>query len=220
MRWGRPEEMIQQQHQSTAHSPCAGSFVSSQEEVRKNQSRVWIRTLVPAASWPWASYLASLSLFFRKAGTCHSCLTEASGGQDGTAHTALPIPWDTVHTHGSGPFTVAITIHTRCGWNLEVSQEQPALVTPLPGSDVVRALSAASSPPSGPLPLPSHRPQPGCPAEALSACTRKKCERESRSVVLTLCDPMDCSLPGSPAHGISQARTLEWVAVSSSRGAS
>ena len=30
----------------------------------------------------------------------------------------------------------------------------------------------------------------------------------------TLCDPMDCSLPGSSIHGILQARTLEWVAIS------
>ena len=28
---------------------------------------------------------------------------------------------------------------------------------------------------------------------------------------LTLCDPMDCSLPGSSVHGILQARILEWV---------
>ena len=28
----------------------------------------------------------------------------------------------------------------------------------------------------------------------------------------TLCDPMDCSLPGSSVHGILQARVLEWVA--------
>ena len=32
----------------------------------------------------------------------------------------------------------------------------------------------------------------------------------------TLCDPMDCSLPGSSVHGIFQARVLEWVAISSS----
>ena len=31
---------------------------------------------------------------------------------------------------------------------------------------------------------------------------------------LTLCDPMDCSLPGSSVHGILQVRILEWVAVS------
>ena len=30
----------------------------------------------------------------------------------------------------------------------------------------------------------------------------------------TLRDPMDCSLPGSSVHGILQARTLEWVAIS------
>ena len=37
---------------------------------------------------------------------------------------------------------------------------------------------------------------------------------------LTLCDPMDCSLPGSPVHGIFQATILEYVAISSSRGSS
>ena len=30
----------------------------------------------------------------------------------------------------------------------------------------------------------------------------------------TLCNPMDCSLPGSTIHGIFQARILEWVAIS------
>ena len=34
---------------------------------------------------------------------------------------------------------------------------------------------------------------------------------------LTLCDPMDCKLPGSSVHGISQARILELVAISFSR---
>ena len=33
-----------------------------------------------------------------------------------------------------------------------------------------------------------------------------------------LCDPMDCSPPGSSVHGILQARILEWVAISFSRG--
>ena len=37
---------------------------------------------------------------------------------------------------------------------------------------------------------------------------------------LTLCDPVDCYLPGSSVHGISQKRTLEWIAVSYSRGLS
>ena len=33
----------------------------------------------------------------------------------------------------------------------------------------------------------------------------------------TLCDPMDCSLPGSSVCGIFQARMLEWVAIFSPR---
>ena len=36
----------------------------------------------------------------------------------------------------------------------------------------------------------------------------------------TLCDPMDCSPPGSSVHGIFQARILEWVAMPFSRGLS
>ena len=36
----------------------------------------------------------------------------------------------------------------------------------------------------------------------------------------TLCDPMDCSLPGSSVHLISQVRVLEWTAISFSRGSS
>ena len=37
---------------------------------------------------------------------------------------------------------------------------------------------------------------------------------------LTLCDPMDCSPPGSSVHGILQAIILEWVAMPSSRESS
>ena len=36
----------------------------------------------------------------------------------------------------------------------------------------------------------------------------------------TLCDPVDSSLPGSSVHEILQARILEWVAISFSRGSS
>ena len=37
---------------------------------------------------------------------------------------------------------------------------------------------------------------------------------------LILCNPMDCSPPGSSVHGILQARILQWVVMSSSRGCS
>ena len=36
----------------------------------------------------------------------------------------------------------------------------------------------------------------------------------------TLCDPLDCSPPGSSVHELFQARVLEWVAISFSRGSS
>ena len=48
-------------------------------------------------------------------------------------------------------------------------------------------------------------------------CENQKQVTQSRP---TLCDPMDCSLPGSSVHGILQARILEWVAFPFSRGSS
>ena len=47
-----------------------------------------------------------------------------------------------------------------------------------------------------------------------------KKEREITQSWPTLCDPMDCRLPGSSVHGIFQARVLEWVAISFYRGSS
>ena len=43
---------------------------------------------------------------------------------------------------------------------------------------------------------------------------------QSLSQCLTLCNPMDCSPPGSSVHGISRARILKWVAISFSRESS
>ena len=45
-------------------------------------------------------------------------------------------------------------------------------------------------------------------------------ESEVTQLCLTLCDPMDCSLPGSSIYGIFQARILEWVSISFSSGSS
>ena len=47
-----------------------------------------------------------------------------------------------------------------------------------------------------------------------------KSENEVTQWCLTLCNPMDCSPPGSSVSGIFQARVLEWVAISFSRGTS
>ena len=48
----------------------------------------------------------------------------------------------------------------------------------------------------------------------------KESEREVAQLCPTLCDPMDCSLSGSSVHGILQARILERVVISFSRGSS
>ena len=54
------------------------------------------------------------------------------------------------------------------------------------------------------------------PHSSLSQCVAPwlTFENEVSQSCPTLCDPMDCSLPGSSVHGIFQARTLEWVAIS------
>ena len=38
-------------------------------------------------------------------------------------------------------------------------------------------------------------------------------ESEVSQLFPTLCDPMDCNLPGSSVHGLFQARVLEWVVI-------
>ena len=51
----------------------------------------------------------------------------------------------------------------------------------------------------------------------LFQCMKVKGESEITQSCTTLCDPMDCSLPGSSIHGIFQARVLGWVAIAFSR---
>ena len=46
---------------------------------------------------------------------------------------------------------------------------------------------------------------------------RVKSESEFAQSCPTLCDPLDCSLPGSFVHGTFQVRVLEWVAIAFSR---
>ena len=47
----------------------------------------------------------------------------------------------------------------------------------------------------------------------LLQCMKVKSQSEFTQSCPTLSDPMDCSLPGSSAHGIFQARVLEWGAI-------
>ena len=55
--------------------------------------------------------------------------------------------------------------------------------------------------------------------EETSSLAQFICARSLQSCP-TLCNPMDCSLPGSSVHGILQVRILEWIVMSSSRGSS
>ena len=55
----------------------------------------------------------------------------------------------------------------------------------------------------------------GC--HCLLQCMKVKSESEVAQLCLILCDPMDCSLPGSSIHEIFQARVLEWGAIAFSK---
>ena len=82
-----------------------------------------------------------------------------------------------------------------------------------------------------PCPPPGDLPDPGIelgspalhadslPAELPGKACVCLCVKSLQSCP-TLCNPMDYRWPGSPAHAILQARILEWVAISSSRGSS
>ena len=56
------------------------------------------------------------------------------------------------------------------------------------------------------------------PASAFTKCDLNQWTSEVAQSCLTLCDPMGCSLAGSSICGIFQARVLEWVAISFSKG--
>ena len=64
-----------------------------------------------------------------------------------------------------------------------------------------------------PLPWDSPGKNTGVGCHFLLQCMKVKGESEVAQPCLTLCDPMDCSLPGSSIHGIFQARVLEWGAI-------
>ena len=64
-----------------------------------------------------------------------------------------------------------------------------------------------------PRPWDSPGKSTGVGCHFLLQCMKVKSEREVAQSCPTLSDPMDCSLPGSSAHGICQARALEWGAI-------
>ena len=90
--------------------------------------------------------------------------------------------------------------------------------------------SELPGPPPGNLPNPGIKPRsPTLQADSLPSEPPgkpfhfpkvNKVESKVAQSCPTLCDPMDCSPPGSSIHGILQARVLEWVAISFSRESS
>ena len=66
----------------------------------------------------------------------------------------------------------------------------------------------------------AHRPHENRLLDAFGCWPASCCCCSADKWCLTLCNPMDWSLSGSSVHGISQARILEWVAISFSRGSS
>ena len=60
----------------------------------------------------------------------------------------------------------------------------------------------------------------GAGCHFLLQCTKVKSQSEATQSCPTLCDPTDCSPPGSSVHGIFQARVLEWGAIAFSDVAS
>ena len=121
-----------------------------------------------------------------------------------------------------------------------VAQLYPTVCSPmdcsLPGSSVHGILQArmlgwvAIFPSPGDLPHPGIKPRsPPLQADAVSSFynliylgSLSIFESESicHSACVTLCDPMDCSPPGSSVYGILQASILDWVAIPFSRGSS
>ena len=95
-----------------------------------------------------------------------------------------------------------------------------------PGSPALRADSFTTEPPGKPCVIednsnlwPESKQALLIGRERGSTLVISMCAK-SRQLCPTLCNPMDCSLPGSSVHGVLQARILECVAISFSRGSS
>ena len=104
---------------------------------------------------------------------------------------------------------------------------QPFPFTPIsPGLSYTRT-PARHLPHTHPLCSPLHHSLPST-GQLLSptlnptstGCSLDLCARSVAKLHLTVFNPTDCSLPGSSVLGISQARVLEWVVMSFSRGSS
>ena len=135
----------------------------------------------------------------------HTAKIRADAGEDGTQHLfvaavtlmglASHVPRSRMHRQGQGvksetQGTESELHKTLCVTVQEVSPQQSPLLKGWAGYQ--RYLTAPATP----------NWEPDCCCCCLVAQSR-----------LTLCDPVDCSPPGSSVHGIPQARIQEWVAI-------
>ena len=88
-----------------------------------------------------------------------------------------------------------------------------------PGSPALQADALPSQPPGKPIWTKTNFSSPPSP-QGYFGRMKVKVDVLVASWCPTLCDPKNCSPPGSSVHGILQARILEWVAIPFSRGSS
>ena len=130
----------------------------------------------------------------------HPWVTPSPGSPHPRA--TLPVPlWCRPHQHQTGS-------PGRLGGRWPGPQRTGLRLAP-PGPVEDRWISLAAGPNHCP-PIPPGQVLPGKHSAAAAAMSLQSC--------LTLCNPMDCSLPGSSVHRIFQARVLEWVAIAFSEG--
>ena len=141
--------------------------------------------------------------------------------------------WTHVHIFESSQFEGSFI----CGWLTVILNERGqnekatyCMISTIWHSEKGKTAAAAKSHQSCPTLQPKDGSPPGSPSLGFSRQEHwsglpfpsPMHESEKWSEVAQLCptlrDPVDCSLPGSSAHGISQARVLEWVAIAFSEG--
>ena len=116
----------------------------------------------------------------------------------------------------------------RCALINQLKDQKEKLISMRKKKLCLEAASTRSHPRVSSLPpcptnfrLPSPHLQKRVPIYQISSRLLFMCMRApSHQSCPTLCDPLHCSPPGSSVHGIFQARIMEWVAVSFSRGSS
>ena len=101
---------------------------------------------------------------------------------------------------------------------MHVVEQQSAAAKSLQSCPTLCDAIDGSPPGSSPWDSPGKNTGVGC--HFLLQCMKVKSESEVAQSCLTLSDPMDCSLSGSSAHGIFQARVLEWGAIAFSKNSS